>query len=216
MRISHFTQRGPCRWELAATEGMRAPALFFASPELMAGMDDAVESQIRGVASLPGIRGAAMVMPDAHLGYGFPIGGVAAFDPDEDGVVCAGGVGFDIACGVRCLRTGLTADDIRDAHKELADALHVHVPAGVGAGGAIRLSARELESLLAGGATWAVAQGYGTRADLDYIEENGRMPGADPDAVSATAKKRQRDQLGTLGGVSLIEKTLRKSCQSTH
>jgi tRNA-splicing ligase RtcB len=178
---------------------MRRGAEIFASAQLMADMDEAVARQLRGVASLPGIAGPALAMPDAHHGYGFPIGGVAAFDPRDGGVVCAGGVGFDIACGVRCLRTGLDADEVRDAARELADALFAAVPCGVGVPGAVRLGAREVDALLAGGAAWAVKQGYGSRADLDYIEENGRMPGADPEAVSETARKRQRDQLGTLG-----------------
>lgn len=199
MRLAGFTELGPCRWGLPAQGDMRTSAELFASPQLIAAMDEAVARQLRGVATLPGIVGPAMAMPDAHHGYGFPIGGVAAFDPVRGGVVCAGGVGFDIACGVRCLRTGLIGDDIRAVHKELADALYAAIPCGVGVPGAIRLSVKELDALLAGGAGWAVRQGYGTRADLDHIEENGRMDGAEPDAVSETAKKRQRDQLGTLG-----------------
>ncbi|WP_461210958.1 RtcB family protein [Desulfocurvus sp. DL9XJH121] len=197
MRLSAFTERGPCRFELSVGKGA-ARAVVFASTDLLRDMEEDVGRQLRGVAALPGIAGPALAMPDAHVGYGFPIGGVAAFDAHE-GVVCAGGVGFDIACGVRCLRTGLSVADVLGAQLELADALFAAVPSGVGSTGGIRLSARELDAMLAGGAAWAVKQGYGSTTDLDWMEERGRMPRADPVAVSDTAKQRMRDQLGTLG-----------------
>jgi tRNA-splicing ligase RtcB len=138
-------------------------------------------------------------MPDMHWGYGFPIGGVAAFDPQVGGVVSAGGVGFDISCGVRCLHTGLTVDDLLPVQKKLADALFRQVPAGLGSTGTIRLNPAGMDAMLAGGARWAVQQGFGTEADLESIEEGGQMRGARPECVSEQAKHRQRDEMGTLG-----------------
>jgi tRNA-splicing ligase RtcB len=138
-------------------------------------------------------------MPDAHWGYGFPIGGVAAFDPDAGGVISAGGVGFDISCGVRTLLTGMTLDEIAPAKAKLADTLFAAIPAGVGSTGALRLDAAAMDAMLCGGARWAVAEGYGLAADLDRVEEGGAMAGADPLQVSDHAKRRQRDEMGTLG-----------------
>jgi tRNA-splicing ligase RtcB len=138
-------------------------------------------------------------MPDAHWGYGFPIGGVAAFDPDEGGVVSAGGVGFDISCGVRTLLSGLTRAEIEPVKRRLADALAERIPAGVGSTGALRLDADEMDAMLRGGARWAVERGYGHPGDLERTEEHGAMAGADPRQVSAAAKRRQRDEMGTLG-----------------
>ena len=128
-----------------------------------------------------------------------PIGGVAAFDPDAGGVISAGGVGYDISCGVRCLHTGLVKDDLLPVQKALADMLSYKIPAGVGSTGTLRLNADEMDAMLAGGAHWAVERGFGTAADLDRIEEHGQMPHAKPGNVSAHAKKRQRDEMGTLG-----------------
>jgi tRNA-splicing ligase RtcB len=162
-------------------------------------MDDKVLEQIGNVAKLPGLVGAAMTMPDAHWGYGFPIGGVAAFDPDAGGIISAGGVGFDISCGIRCLRTDLTLADIAPVAASLADSLFAHIPAGVGEEGEIKLSPRELDAVLRGGARWAVNAGYGTEADLEFIEEGGHITGAKPENVSELAKKRQRGEMGTLG-----------------
>jgi tRNA-splicing ligase RtcB len=138
-------------------------------------------------------------MPDAHWGYGFPIGGVAAFDPDLGGVVSAGGVGFDISCGVRTLHTGLRLTDIEPVKKQLADVLYARIPAGVGSTGHLHLDPSEMNAMLSGGAQWAVQRGYGEEADLDRIEERGRMAGAEPAQVSEFAKRRQRDEVGTLG-----------------
>jgi tRNA-splicing ligase RtcB len=138
-------------------------------------------------------------MPDAHWGYGFPIGGVAAFDPERGGVVSAGGVGFDISCGVRCLRTDLEAADLAPRLGALAERLFRAIPAGVGQEGALKLGTAEMDAVLRGGAAWAVAEGFGAPADLAYVEERGRAPGADPAAVSELAKKRQRGEMGTLG-----------------
>jgi tRNA-splicing ligase RtcB len=178
---------------------MRVPAVIFGSAALLADMDDKVLEQLRNVASLPGIVDAAYAMPDAHWGYGFPIGGVAAFDPEEGGVVSAGGVGFDISCGVRTLLTRLPRSDIEGSKQDLADSLFRNIPAGVGSTGRITLDDREMVAMLEGGARWALAQGYGVPADLACIEESGCVVGARPDAVSEQAKKRQRDQMGTLG-----------------
>jgi tRNA-splicing ligase RtcB len=178
---------------------MRVPAVIYASEALIREMDNKVYEQAVNVAMLPGIVKAAYAMPDAHWGYGFPIGGVAAFDPDEGGVVSAGGVGFDISCGVRCLQTGLVRGDILAVQKDLADMLYHRIPAGVGSTGAIRLDPVEMDAMLRGGARWAVGHGWGTAADLERIEEHGQMQGAMPGNVSDRAKRRQREEMGTLG-----------------
>lgn len=194
-----FTRRSEYEWEIPRHGAMRVPAVIYASERLIREMDQKVYEQSVNVATLPGIVKAAYAMPDAHWGYGFPIGGVAAFDPDQGGVVSAGGVGFDISCGVRCLRTGLTRADILPVQKELADLLYYRIPAGMGSTGAIRLDDREMEAMLTGGARWAVERGWGVPADLERIEEHGQMQHAKPGNVSAQAKKRQRDEMGTLG-----------------
>ena len=156
MNISRLKRRGNYEWELPAAGRMRVPGVIFASRELLEAMDEKVAEQVANVASLPGIVTASYAMPDAHWGYGFPIGGVAAFDAEDDGVVSAGGVGFDISCGVRTLRTGLKLADI-EAHKaRLADVLFARIPAGIGSTGSIRLDARSMEAMLKGGARWAV------------------------------------------------------------
>jgi tRNA-splicing ligase RtcB len=186
-------------WRIDPQGKMRVPAILFASEKLIRDMDAKVYEQIVNVASLPGIQKAAYAMPDAHWGYGFPIGGVAAFDPDEGGVVSAGGVGFDISCGVRTLLTGLKADDLPSIKQALADALYRHIPAGVGSKGLLDLSDQELDEMLAGGAQWALRRGYGTAADLERTEEQGTMAGAQPEAASDFAKNRQRREMGTLG-----------------
>jgi len=174
------------------------PGLLFASEALVRAMDHKVYEQVTNVATLPGITTASMAMPDAHWGYGFAVGGVAAFDPDG-GVVSAGGVGFDISCGVRCLRTGLTREEVPPRQKDLADTLFRAIPAGVGSRGRIRLSGEEMDRMLRGGARWAVDKGYGERGDLERIEEGGQMKDARPEAVSERAKARMRDEVGTLG-----------------
>jgi len=178
---------------------MRVPAVIYADHELIDGMDDKVLAQLCNVATLPGIVKAAYAMPDAHWGYGFPIGGVAAFDPADGGVVSMGGVGFDISCGVRALTTGLTRADVTAVQTALAERLFRTVPAGLGSTGRIRLDRDEMDAMLTGGACWAVNRGYGSDADLERTEEQGRMAGADTAAVSERAKQRQRDEMGTLG-----------------
>jgi tRNA-splicing ligase RtcB len=178
---------------------MRVPGFIYASEQLLRAMDDKVAEQVANVASLPGIVRGSFAMPDAHWGYGFPIGGVAAFDAEKGGVVSAGGVGFDISCGVRTLHVGATAGEIEAVKSELADVLFRTIPAGVGSRGAISLKDREMDAMLVGGARWAVERGWGEREDLARIEDGGLSDGADPGAVSARAKERQRDEMGTLG-----------------
>lgn len=199
MDRSRLIERGPCHWELPATGAMRVPVVICASDTLVRSMDDQALAQAINVASLPGIVRASCVMPDAHWGYGFPIGGVAAFDADAGGVVSAGGVGFDISCGVRCLHTGLKRAEVMAAQQRLADALYAHIPAGVGSTGAIRLNATQMHDMLTGGARWAVARGWGEVADLERVEEKGQMLHAKPTNVSEQARRRQRDEMGTLG-----------------
>ena len=199
MDISQFTRHSETEWFIEASGRMRVPAVIFATEELVRDMDQKVFEQTTNVATLPGIVKASYAMPDAHWGYGFPIGGVAAFDPEEGGVVSAGGVGFDVSCGVRTMTTGLTAEDVEPVKTQLAEALFRHVPAGVGSRGKIKLNDAELDEMLAGGASWAVERGYGWPQDLERIEERGRMQGARPEAVSARARNRQREEMGTLG-----------------
>lgn len=186
-------------WEIPQTGEMRVPGRIFASEQLVGEMDETVRQQITNVAMLPGIQTASFAMPDAHWGYGFPIGGVAAFDPAEGGIISMGGVGFDISCGIRTLTTGMTLEEAAPDLQRLADELYNRVPAGVGSEGRIRLSSRQIDEMLTDGAHWAVRQGYGTQEDLECIEEHGRVEGADPVQVSGTAKKRQEREMGTLG-----------------
>jgi tRNA-splicing ligase RtcB len=199
MDVSRLVRVSEHEWQLAPEDGMRVPAILYGDARLIAEMDDKVREQIGNVAKLPGIVGAAYAMPDAHWGYGFPVGGVAAFDPEEGGIVSAGGVGFDISCGVRTLLTPLSRRDIEAVKDALADELFRSIPVGVGSTGRITLDARGMDAMLAGGARWAVEQGWGDPADLERIEEGGSIAGADPAAVSEHAKRRQRDEMGTLG-----------------
>ena len=199
MKIKELTRAGEFEWRIEPTGRMRVPAILYADERLLDEMDDKVRDQLAGVAALPGIVRAALAMPDAHWGYGFPIGGVGAFDPEQDGIVSAGGVGFDLSCGVRLLLTGLVRDELMPRRQALADALFREVPAGVGSTGRIRLTPGQLDDMLAGGARWAVGRGWGVAADLARIESGGVLEDADPAAVSAAAKQRQTDEMGTLG-----------------
>jgi len=187
-------------WEIPRRGQMRVPGRIYASERLLEDLrDDPALDQVANVACLPGIVGYSLAMPDIHWGYGFPIGGVAALDA-EDGVVSPGGVGYDINCGVRLIRTRLRYDDIAGRAAHLADLLFSTIPAGLGSQGAIPgLSNGELKRALRDGSRWAVANGYATRADLDHTEEGGRLAMADPEAVSEVALKRGHKQLGTLG-----------------
>jgi tRNA-splicing ligase RtcB len=197
---SQASRVGDALWEIPKTAkpGMRVPARIHATRELLEQMDDGVFEQITNVAMLPGIVGHAICMPDGHWGYGFPIGGVAAMDPDT-GVISPGGIGFDINCGMRLVRTNLTYGDIRDRIRDLIDALYRRVPAGVGGHGLLKLTDDEFAEVAAGGARWCIDHGYGWREDLERIEERGSIAGADPDAVSRRAMERGREQVGTLG-----------------
>jgi tRNA-splicing ligase RtcB len=196
---SRFTQVDATTWRIEPQGAMRVPAIIYADEALIRDMDDKVYEQAVNVAALPGIVQASYVMPDAHWGYGFPIGGVAAFDPEQGGVVSAGGVGFDISCGVRSMLTGLKVADILAVQKSLAESLFRQIPAGVGSTGAITLDAVEMDAMLTGGARWAITHGWGEARDLERIEEQGQMAGAQSDCVSERAKERQRREMGTLG-----------------
>jgi tRNA-splicing ligase RtcB len=199
MDLSLLTRKSDVEWWIEPHGRMRVPGIIYGSEALVKDMDAKVYEQVTNVATLRGIYRASYAMPDAHWGYGFPIGGVAAFDADHGGVVSAGGVGFDISCGVRLLSTGLTTDIVEPLKKRLADELSRSVPAGVGSVGRIHLDSGEMDAMLAGGARWAVERGYGAAADLERIEEHGCMAGAMPEEVSLHAKNRQRDEMGTLG-----------------
>lgn len=189
-----------CVWEIPKHGGMRVPGRVYATPELMADIqNDAALEQVANVAHLPGIVGYSLAMPDIHWGYGFPIGGVAAVDAEE-GVISPGGVGYDINCGVRLVATKLEAGEIRAKLHKLADALFASIPCGVGAQGAIpRLTKAEEKHLATDGVEWAIGRGYGRAADRDHTEEQGCLAGADPDALSEAAISRGLTQIGTLG-----------------
>jgi tRNA-splicing ligase RtcB len=186
-------------WEIPKQGEMRVPAMVYASARLLESVrKDMTLQQARNVACLPGIQRMSYVMPDGHQGYGFPIGGVAAFDAEE-GIISPGGVGYDINCGVRLLRTDFTEKDLVEKRKELLTEIFKEVPAGVGKGGITRLSRGVLKDILTRGAEWAVANGYGTPGDLLMTEENGRMRDADTAHISDRAMERGIPQLGTLG-----------------
>jgi tRNA-splicing ligase RtcB len=199
MDISLLTPHSGTEWHIKSAGKMRVPGVIYADEALIRDMDHKVYEQVVNVATLPGIVKASYAMPDAHWGYGFPIGGVAAFDPAAGGVVSAGGVGFDISCGVRLLHTGLTLEDVQPVKEQLADTLFHKVPAGLGSRGKLRLDLTEMREMLLGGASWAVGRGYGTPADLERIEERGRMREAEPKSVSERAIRRQQEEMGTLG-----------------
>ncbi|KTD10968.1 replication factor C subunit (activator I) [Legionella gratiana] len=186
-------------WRIPKHRRMRVPGFIFASESLLRDMDMKVYEQVSNVATLPGIVCGSYAMPDAHWGYGFPIGGVAAFDPENEGIVSAGGVGFDISCGVRLLTTGLKREEFEPYKEQLADALFAHIPAGVGSKSRINLTLKQMDDMLRGGAVWAVKQGYGDQEDLERIEDYGCVEGALPEHVSEHAKKRQKNEMGTLG-----------------
>jgi len=200
MDLKRLEPAGPWTWRVRREYGAaRAEAILYGDAGLLLTMDDKVLEQITNVARLPGLVGPALAMPDAHWGYGFPIGGVAAFDPERGGIISAGGVGFDISCGIRCLRTNLASEQIAPVAPKLADGLYRDIPAGVGVEGDLRLSAGELDAVLLGGARWAVQRGFGEESELEYVEEHGGIAGARPENVSVLAKKRQRGARGTLG-----------------
>lgn len=182
-----------------AARGMKVPVTIYANEALVSKMvTDRTIDQAANVATLPGVRKHVVVLPDGHEGYGFPVGGVAATDAEE-GVISPGGVGYDINCGVRLIRTNLTEGDLRPRLKDVVNELFKSIPSGVGSEGAIKLKKSELDELLVQGVRWAVDRGYGTERDADVCEESGTMKGADPASVSDTARKRGAPQLGSLG-----------------
>ncbi|MFQ5847876.1 MAG: RtcB family protein [Candidatus Methylomirabilales bacterium] len=187
-------------WEVPRTakEGMRVPARIYASDELFKEMDQGVFEQVTNVACLPGIQKYALCMPDGHWGYGFPIGGVAAMDT-KTGVISPGGIGFDINCGMRLIRTNLTEAEVKPRLRELVDRLFQAVPCGVGTKGFWRLTEDEFREVMVQGAQGVIRRGYGWPEDAERIENAGRIPGADPAKVSAKATSRGIHQLGTLG-----------------
>lgn len=192
----------PCRYQIPRSfdPGMRVPGLIYSSEKLLGDIlkDKAVE-QVVNVAHLPGIIGNSMAMPDMHWGYGFPIGGVAATDIKEGGVISPGGVGFDINCGVRLVRTDLKENDVRPQLRELIRTLFQLIPSGVGSEGGLRLNPTDLKQVLVKGSKWVVQHGFGTESDLEATEDLGAITGADPDYVSERALQRGKKQLGTLG-----------------
>jgi len=203
--VTHYMhgmeRRSECVWEIPRAGGMRVPGRIYADDKLMELIrkEKAVD-QVANVAHLNGIVGASLAMPDIHWGYGFPIGGVAATDPAQGGVISPGGVGYDINCGVRLITTALEREEIEDRIPRLVKALFRDVPCGLGSHGAIgKLSKKELEEVAVGGSEWAVRKGFGTKADLDHTEEGGRLRMADPSKVGPRAIERGRDQVGTLG-----------------
>lgn len=184
-------------WEYRE-QGMPVPVRVYANSRIFASIEEGVFRQAINVSKLPGIQKASLVMPDGHYGYGFPIGGVAAFD-QETGVVSPGGVGYDINCGVRLMSTDLTEEDVRPRLKELMGALFENIPSGVGEKSSLRISEKELDEVAVTGARWAVERGLGKKEDLKHMEEEGCIKGADPSKVTKKAKDRGRPQIGTLG-----------------
>lgn len=199
MYIDKLKKHSGYQWFIEPFENMSVPFVVFGDDAIIRQLDEKVYEQGMNVARLPGIVKASYAMPDAHWGYGFPIGGVAAFDPDKGGVISAGGVGFDISCGVRTVLTGLNFNEIEPVKNMLSEVLARRIPAGVGSTGKLRLSKNEIDEMLIGGAQWAVERGFGTKNDLQRTEENGRASGAKPEFVSDKAKERQKGEVGTLG-----------------
>lgn len=187
-------------WEIPTSfkQGMQVPARILSSPKLIDGIDNKVIDQITNVACLPGIRKYAYCMPDGHMGYGFPIGGVAAFSTSE-GIVSPGGIGFDINCGMRLLRTNLTFDEIKSRMDDLLEDLFRTIPSGVGSKGYVSLNRKQFNSLMERGAGWCLSEGFADQDDIESIEDNGCISGADPSAVSEKAVSRGINQMGTLG-----------------
>ena len=198
-----LVQLDPYRWEIPQSGDMRVPTRVYADRKLMDQIaQDRSPEQARNVACMPGIVGHSLAMPDMHWGYGFPIGGVAAMDPEKEGVVSPGGIGYDINCGVRLVRSNLSLADVEGKIRDLVTALHRDVPAGVGSHGDITSDLARAKGALVKGAQWAVEQGYGWPKDVEHCEERGALPGADPEVArrySPRAFERGRNQLGTLG-----------------
>lgn len=187
------------RWEVPKSGNMRVPGIVYTSAAMLKSIrQEEALKQVANVATLPGILNASLAMPDIHWGYGFPIGGVAAFDW-ESGVISPGGVGYDINCGVRLATTSLIEKDVRLRLEDLVNALYRNIPSGVGSTGPIKLSVKEEKKVLTAGSRWAVDHGFGEDQDIEHTEDGGCMPNADPEVVSERALERGRKQLGTLG-----------------
>jgi len=188
------------RWEIPKSGGMRVPGRLYTDEKMLNIVKkDNTPLQVKNVAHLPGIIKYSLAMPDMHWGYGFPIGGVAATDPDKDGVISPGGIGYDINCGVRLVRTNLEEKDVKPKLRQLLAALFTHIPCGVGSTSKLKLSISDVKQVLKEGARWAIKRGYGEDGDLERCEDYGVMKGANPEKVSQHAYKRGHDQLGTLG-----------------
>jgi tRNA-splicing ligase RtcB len=201
MKMEKIVKIDNFRWRINKDfqPGMRVPGIIYSDDDLIrSALDDNAFRQVANVATLPGIQKASLAMPDIHWGYGFPIGGVAAIDV-HSGVVSPGGVGYDINCGVRLLRSDLEADEVKPYIEELIDRIFADVPCGLGSRGKIFVEGKNLDRVLIKGAKWAVDKGFGWNEDVEYCEENGEMPDADPQFISAKARKRGNDEIGTLG-----------------
>jgi tRNA-splicing ligase RtcB len=198
--VAGITKISDTLWEIPTSfkPGMRVPARLYATEPLLNGMDEGVIDQVTNVATLPGIVKYAMCMPDGHWGYGFPIGGVAAVDPEE-GIISPGGIGFDINCGMRLVVTNLTAEEVTPHLRQLVDQLFARVPAGVGSAGFLRVNRKEFRQVVEQGARWCLKQGLGWPEDLERTEEEGCIEGADAETISDRAIERGHDQIGTLG-----------------
>src|SRR4030042_350180 len=189
------------KWEVVKNTdfGMRVPGIIYADKELLEiAREEKTLEQVINVATLPGVINASFAMPDIHYGYGFPIGGVAAMDLEE-GIISPGGVGFDISCGVRVLRTNLHTEDVTKKLEEIMHSLFSNIPKGVGSKGRIKLSKNDMDKVFTKGINWAIKNGYGWEGDKYFTEENGCMDGANPGYVSKEAIGRGNDQVGSLG-----------------
>jgi tRNA-splicing ligase RtcB len=215
----HLIKIDDYRWKIPENykAGMRVPGLIYASKEMLESIcEEQTPEQVANVAFLPGIIGYSFAMPDIHWGYGFPIGGVAAMDI-EDGVISPGGVGYDINCGVRLLRTSLSEAEVRPKINELINALFLNVPSGLGSEGKIKVNQKEMNQLMVEGARWALKRGLGYEEDLDATEEGGCLGGADPSKISDKAVKRGMPQAGTLGsGNHFLEIQVVKEIFDSH
>ena len=187
------------RIEVDPSKGMKVPVTIYADDKLLQKMlTDRTIQQAVNVSTIPGVLKHVVVLPDGHEGYGFPVGGVAAMDAEE-GMISPGGVGYDINCGVRLIKTNLTEKDVRPKLRDLVSELFTSIPSGVGSKGAVKLSSSDLDEVLVRGVQWAVDHGYGSKDDADVCEENGQIKNADPSKISPTARKRGAPQLGSLG-----------------
>lgn len=198
--IENMTKIRDNVWEIPSSykKEMIVPARIFIDDESLENLEEGAIEQVTNVACLPGVQKCSIGLPDIHFGYGFPIGGVAAFNP-RTGIISPGGVGFDINCGVRMVKTNISEEELQPKLKELVNLLFTNIPSGVGSKGKVKLKQHEIDDVLRYGATWAVENGYGWENDTEYLEENGRMKEANPDIVSDKAKRRGIPQLGSLG-----------------